>query len=102
MGAGGLNVMNAVPWKCGRALRAGVSPSGRVDSPWTTQGVDHRLPTLSRLSPTSSTGPTTTSFFLKLVKRKTGQPLCFKTGQFYLSLTAQHFPGSGCESLMAT
>ena len=53
----------AILWNCGRALRAGASPPGRVDSPWTTPGVDHRLPTLSRLSPTNTTGSTTTNFF---------------------------------------
>ena len=43
-------------WICGRVLRTGASPAGRVDTP-----VDNApaLPTLSRLSPTSSTGPTT-------------------------------------------
>ena len=60
-------------------LRTGASPSDRVAIPWTTLGVDHCLPTLSHLSPTNTTGPTTTSFFFKLVKRK--------TGQFYLSMT---------------
>jgi hypothetical protein len=37
--------------------RAGLSPSGCVDSPWTTLRVAHRLPTRSGLSPTGSTGP---------------------------------------------
>ena len=49
-----------VLWICGRVLRTGASPSGRVDG---APGAAHALPgapsTLSRLSPTSSTGPTT-------------------------------------------
>ncbi len=73
--AGGLNAMGVILWKCGRALRAGVSPPGRVDSPWTTPGVAHRLPTLSRLSPTNPTGSTPTRFQFggDGKKRKTGR-----------------------------
>ncbi len=42
------------PWICGRVLRTGARPAGRVDSPWTTRGrVAHRPPTLARLSPTT-------------------------------------------------
>ena len=44
-----------VLWICGRVLRTGPRPAGRVDSPWTTRQtrVDHRLPTLAGLSPTT-------------------------------------------------
>ena len=52
-------------WICGRVLRTGARPSGRVGSPWTTRSAEspstgrfrrafaHRLPTLARLSPTT-------------------------------------------------
>ena len=45
----------AKPWICGRVLRTGARPSGRVDSPWTTRQarVAHRLTTLAGLSPTT-------------------------------------------------
>ena len=57
-------------WTCGRALRAGARPSGRVDGAWTRarspceparpeDARDHPPPTLARLAPTGSTGPTT-------------------------------------------
>ena len=44
-----------VLWICGRVLRTGPRPPGRVDSPWTTRQarVAHRLPTLAGLSPTT-------------------------------------------------
>ena len=44
-----------VLWSCGRVLRTGPRPPGRVDSPWTTRQarVAHRLPTLAGLSPTT-------------------------------------------------
>lgn len=45
---------------CGRVLRTGASPTGRVDKPWKTLPaslrVSHRLPTLSHLAPTGYTG----------------------------------------------
>ena len=44
---------------CGRVLRTGASPAGRVDKTVDNAGaLPPALPTLSRLSPTSSTGPT--------------------------------------------
>lgn len=46
-------------WSCGRALRAGPSPAGRVDSPWTTaSGCPPPAHTLGPLAH-NSTGPTT-------------------------------------------
>ena len=57
----------AVLWICGRVLRTGTSPAGRVDKPVdNAHALPTALPTLSRLSPTSSTGrPTTTNFKTK-------------------------------------
>ena len=50
----------AVMWICGRVLRTGASPAGRVDKPVdNADALPTASPTLSRLSPTSSTGPTT-------------------------------------------
>ena len=50
----------AVVWICGRVLRTGASPAGRVDKPVdNADALPTASPTLSRLSPTSSTGPTT-------------------------------------------
>ena len=47
-------------WICGRVLRTGASPAGRVDKPVdNADALPTASPTLSRLSPTSSTGPTT-------------------------------------------
>ena len=67
---------DTILWICGRALRAGASPPGRVDSPWTTRGVDHRLPTLSRLSPTNATGSTATASFLHKKRGKPDRSAC--------------------------
>ena len=38
--------------KCGRFLRNSQHPSGRVDNPWITLRVTHKLATLADLSPT--------------------------------------------------
>ena len=64
-------------------------PARALRAVWTARGprsrVAHRLPTLSRLSPTSPTGRLTTRNYQE---KETGQPLCSKTGQVYLLLTA--------------
>ena len=50
-----------VLWSCGRVLRTGASPVGRVDKPVDDASASPTaLPTLSRLSPTGSTGRPTT------------------------------------------
>ena len=49
----------AVVWIGGRVLRTGARPAGRVDKPVdNADALPTASPTLSRLSPTSSTGPT--------------------------------------------
>ena len=75
-----------VPWICGRVFRTGTRPSGRGDSPWTTPRrcpppAPTRVPLAHQLHRTHN------KFSMKRKKTKTGQPLCYKTGQFYLLLT---------------
>ena len=45
-----------------RSYSSASTPAGRGDSPWTALRVTHRLPPLSGLSPTNSTGPITNCF----------------------------------------
>nr|VFK62433.1 MAG: hypothetical protein BECKTC1821F_GA0114240_10748 [Candidatus Kentron sp. TC] len=74
----GIYIMVAPLWTCGRVLRTGLRPSGRVDSPWTTLRVAHRLPTFSGLSPTESTALQQRifiSYFLEIVLTKS-PPRC--------------------------
>ena len=60
-GQGSLSAAGGL-WICGRVLRTGASPAGRVDKTVDNAGaLPTALPTLSRLSPTSSPGTTTTN-----------------------------------------
>ena len=82
-GPDGRAMNRVLPWGCGRVLRTGARPAGRGDSPWTT---------LTRCPPPAPTRaplahePHRTHNKLSM-KRKTGQPLCYKTGQLYLLAT---------------
>ena len=72
----------AVLWICGRVLRTGASPSGRVgETVDNASALPTASPTLSRLSPTSSTGPTTSEpEKTKLKLQRTSTPI---TGNGY-------------------
>ena len=66
-----------VPWICGRVLRTGARPAGRVGKPvGNASALPTGLPTLARLSPTTSTGPTTNDLY----KTKKGTFLLWRKG----------------------
>ena len=88
-GQGSLSAAGGVLWICGRVLRTGASPAGRVDKTVDNAGaLPTALPTLSRLSPTSSPGTTTTD------PGKTDNPCATKPDS---SICCQH---ATCRSLL--
>ena len=69
-----------VLWICGRVLRTGASPSGRVDKPVDDAGASPTACPHSRAS-----RPQAPQDQQPVIHRgQTGQPLCSKTGQVYL------------------
>ena len=71
--------MVGVLWICGRVLRTGASPTGRVDKPVdNAHALPTALPTLSRLSPTIPLDQR------QIVQENNRTTLVLQTGQFYL------------------